>query len=220
MDEPRCDQPGHAHDAAADAAAAAAGTGDGRRRRGIGPRGLVAGAAGAAGVRPGLGRIVALYYIPGIHFVPYSLTYPVPLFLKRQCDRTPGPPSPWRRRRGCQARPSRSRACSTRRSGPARGGCAASSFSAVNRLSMALLYGPAGRLTCNNGGSRPGGQDGNWYTRAEFWSNYGGTAEWEAVLPSRAQRPSNCSQDSCSTSADGNRSPHLFQRPPRRRAAA
>ena len=27
---------------------------------------------------------------PLIHFTPYSLTYSVPLFLKRQCDRTPG----------------------------------------------------------------------------------------------------------------------------------
>jgi hypothetical protein len=25
---------------------------------------------------------------PPIHFIPYSLTYSVPLFLKRQCDRT------------------------------------------------------------------------------------------------------------------------------------
>jgi hypothetical protein len=27
---------------------------------------------------------------PLIHFIPESLTYSVPLFLKRQCDRTPG----------------------------------------------------------------------------------------------------------------------------------
>jgi hypothetical protein len=27
---------------------------------------------------------------PPIHFIPYSLTYSVPLFLKRQCDRTLG----------------------------------------------------------------------------------------------------------------------------------
>ena len=33
----------------------------------------------------GLGRIVALYY-PLILFIPESLTYLLPLFLKRQCD--------------------------------------------------------------------------------------------------------------------------------------
>jgi hypothetical protein len=37
----------------------------------------------------GLGRIVAVYYIL-IHFIPDFLTYLVPLFLKRQCDRTLG----------------------------------------------------------------------------------------------------------------------------------
>jgi hypothetical protein len=37
----------------------------------------------------GLGRPVALYYLL-ILFIPESLTYSVPLFLKRQCDRTLG----------------------------------------------------------------------------------------------------------------------------------
>ena len=37
----------------------------------------------------GLGRIVALLP-PLIHFTPDLLTYSVPLFLKRQCDRTQG----------------------------------------------------------------------------------------------------------------------------------
>jgi hypothetical protein len=35
----------------------------------------------------GLGRIVALYYLL-IPFIPESLKYSVPLFLKQQCDRT------------------------------------------------------------------------------------------------------------------------------------
>jgi hypothetical protein len=30
------------------------------------------------------------FVLPLIHFIPYSLTYSVPLFLKRQCDRTLG----------------------------------------------------------------------------------------------------------------------------------
>ena len=33
------------------------------------------------------------------HFIPDSLTYSVPLFLKRQCDRTAGRSRPWRSRR-------------------------------------------------------------------------------------------------------------------------
>ena len=33
---------------------------------------------------------VAALYDRSIHCLPYSLTYSVPLFLKRQCDRTPG----------------------------------------------------------------------------------------------------------------------------------
>jgi hypothetical protein len=37
----------------------------------------------------GLGRIV-VFAIPLILFIPDSLTYSVPLFLKRQCDRTLG----------------------------------------------------------------------------------------------------------------------------------
>ena len=37
----------------------------------------------------GLGRIVALYHLP-IHIILESLTYLVPLFLKRQCYRTLG----------------------------------------------------------------------------------------------------------------------------------
>jgi hypothetical protein len=39
----------------------------------------------------GLGRIVALYHLL-IYFIPDSLSYSVPLFLKRQCDRTLGDP--------------------------------------------------------------------------------------------------------------------------------
>jgi hypothetical protein len=30
------------------------------------------------------------FVLPRVHFTPYSLTYSVPLFLKRQCDRTLG----------------------------------------------------------------------------------------------------------------------------------
>jgi hypothetical protein len=30
------------------------------------------------------------FVLPLIHFIPYPLTYSVPLFLKRQCDRAPG----------------------------------------------------------------------------------------------------------------------------------
>jgi hypothetical protein len=40
-------------------------------------------------VSVGLGRIVALHHLL-ILFTPDSLTYSVPLFLTRQCDRTPG----------------------------------------------------------------------------------------------------------------------------------
>jgi hypothetical protein len=42
-----------------------------------------------AAVDPGLDRIVALHHLL-IRFTPDSLTYSVPLFLKRHCDRTPG----------------------------------------------------------------------------------------------------------------------------------
>jgi hypothetical protein len=45
----------------------------------------------------GLGRIVALYHLL-ILFIPESLTYLVPLFLKRQCDRTPGRAASWAHR--------------------------------------------------------------------------------------------------------------------------
>jgi hypothetical protein len=47
-------------------------------------------------VRLGLGRIVALYHRL-VHFIPESLAYSVPLFLKRQCDRTLGATQPGRR---------------------------------------------------------------------------------------------------------------------------
>jgi hypothetical protein len=41
-------------------------------------------------VEIGLVRIVALYYRSStLYVLPGSLTYAVPLFLKRQCDRTP-----------------------------------------------------------------------------------------------------------------------------------
>ena len=39
----------------------------------------------ALAVEIGLGRIVALYYLLTL-FIPESLTYSVPLLLKRQCD--------------------------------------------------------------------------------------------------------------------------------------
>jgi hypothetical protein len=42
-----------------------------------------------AKVAPGLGRMCRLV-LPCIHFIPDSLRYSVPLFLKRQCDRTLG----------------------------------------------------------------------------------------------------------------------------------
>jgi hypothetical protein len=42
------------------------------------------------------------------------------------------------------------------RSGPARGAYAPLAFSIVNVLSIAVLYGRAGRLTPRNGGFRPG----------------------------------------------------------------
>jgi hypothetical protein len=51
--------------------------------------GVEAAAINATGARLGLGRIVALCDLL-IHFIPESLTYSVPLFLKRQCDRTLG----------------------------------------------------------------------------------------------------------------------------------
>jgi hypothetical protein len=41
-------------------------------------------------VRVGLGRSYR-FVLPLIHFIPVSLTYSVPVFLKRQCDRTLGP---------------------------------------------------------------------------------------------------------------------------------
>jgi hypothetical protein len=41
-------------------------------------------------VRVGLGSHCR-FAPPLIHFIPHSLTYSVPLFLKRQCDRTLGP---------------------------------------------------------------------------------------------------------------------------------
>jgi hypothetical protein len=37
---------------------------------------------------PGLAH--CRFVLPFIHFIPDSLTYSVPLFLKRQCDRTLG----------------------------------------------------------------------------------------------------------------------------------
>jgi hypothetical protein len=35
-------------------------------------------------------RSYCRFVLPLIHFIPESLTYSVPIFLKRQCDRTPG----------------------------------------------------------------------------------------------------------------------------------
>ena len=46
----------------------------------------------------GLGRVVASYHLL-IHAIPKSLTYSVPRFLKRQCDRTLGEPARRGRRR-------------------------------------------------------------------------------------------------------------------------
>jgi hypothetical protein len=54
---------------------------------------LVLSDARAGVVCLGLGRIVAMYHRSSTHFIPDSLTHPVPLFLKRQCDRTQGMPS-------------------------------------------------------------------------------------------------------------------------------
>ena len=66
-----------------------------------------------AEARIGLGRIVALYYLL-ILFMPESLTYLVPVFLNRQCDRTLGADGAHRRRlvaddrgAGCRRRASR-----------------------------------------------------------------------------------------------------------------
>jgi hypothetical protein len=41
------------------------------------------------GVHGGLGRIIALHHLL-IRSIPDFLTYSVPPFLKRHCDRTPG----------------------------------------------------------------------------------------------------------------------------------
>jgi hypothetical protein len=50
-----------------------------------------AGCPTQSAARLGLGRILASgFALPFIHFIPDSLTYSVPLFLKRQCDQTPG----------------------------------------------------------------------------------------------------------------------------------
>jgi hypothetical protein len=48
-------------------------------------------------VNIGLGPIIALYH-RDIHFIPDSLIYAVPLFLRRQCDRAPGEHRATRRR--------------------------------------------------------------------------------------------------------------------------
>ena len=65
--------------------------------RQVTPEELGEGEAPAEGEAPmvllGLGRVVA-FVPPLIHFIPDSLTYSVPLFLKRRCDRTLGL---WRR---------------------------------------------------------------------------------------------------------------------------
>ena len=42
----------------------------------------------------GLGRIICRFVLPLICSNPDSLTHSVPLFLNRQCDRTPGAPNP------------------------------------------------------------------------------------------------------------------------------
>ena len=69
-------------------------TREGSVRRSVGPSARSVGLLGyertdAAGeARPGLGRFVP----PLIHFAPYLLTYSVPLFLQRQCDRILGTP--------------------------------------------------------------------------------------------------------------------------------
>jgi hypothetical protein len=59
-------------------------------------------------VRLGLGRIVALYHWSASSYQHYwpttSLTYSVPLFLSRQCDRTPGSAPPGGRARRVRRR--------------------------------------------------------------------------------------------------------------------
>ena len=62
------------------------------------PRTPERGHSGCSGRRPSRGwrrwraraRSHCRFIPPLIHFIPYSLTYSVPLFLKRQCDRTLG----------------------------------------------------------------------------------------------------------------------------------
>ena len=69
--------------------------GGGRWRLGGGRGGWSGGSSGGGG-RPGCGgrwwraRSHCRFAPPLIHFIPDSLTYSVPLFLKRQCDRTLG----------------------------------------------------------------------------------------------------------------------------------
>jgi hypothetical protein len=45
------------------------------------------------------------FALPLIRFIPYPRTYSVPLFLKRQCDRTPGGPGGVPRRLGDRCGP-------------------------------------------------------------------------------------------------------------------
>jgi hypothetical protein len=97
---------------------------------------------------------------PLLHFIQDSLTYSVPLLLKHQCDRTPGP-----------LRAAATHSLEAYRqtvlaelfeywkeaddlSGPV--AHVASTFSAVKRVSVARLYGRVGRLAAENGGSWPG----------------------------------------------------------------
>ena len=75
------------------------------------------GARGAHGVlpvrasrlRPGLPRSHRRVVLPLINFIPYSLTSQVPLFLKRQCDRTLRPGRPRLRLARRAPRPRRAR---------------------------------------------------------------------------------------------------------------
>jgi hypothetical protein len=89
----------------------------------------------------GLGRARShrRFVLPFIHFIPGLLTYSVPLFLKRRCDRTLG--------LRCQVR----RAHRGDVDGPGPPGAPATPqsvlFSTVNLLCVAILYGYAGRLT-------------------------------------------------------------------------
>ena len=103
----------------------------------------------AVAVSVGLGRIVALYDLL-IHFIPDPLTYSVPVFLKRHCDRILGQRAAGRRRgrrvaagdRGARrARPHRhsDRKWQQRQRDPQEGQSAAASDSAERQCRPGLV---------------------------------------------------------------------------------